>query len=280
MASRPPRREWLRAKQERPEVVWVFLAGLGVGAVAIAFLIVVPLMSSRQEVEVSAKLPASIQTTRRTFELPSLAEVDRSASAAPDRANIVAFIEPSVVRIDTVNGFASGGFGSGFFIHESGIAVTNYHVIKGARRGIVTFSDKTELPIERFLTLSELKDLALIKVDLQGRRINAVPLASANPRKGEDVMAIGTPQGFDFSVSTGIVSAVRSDAESQSMRLPRVNVIQHTTPLSPGNSGGPLFNNRGEVVGINTSVWREENSQNINFAVSVLELRALIDKAP
>jgi S1-C subfamily serine protease len=263
----------------------LFIAGIAVGVVTVLLFVLVPLTANSRNT--AAPLPSFAPASQPRVSAPALPSADDldqpplAKPRSPDSADLIEFLEPSVVRIDTLSANGrEGGIGSGFFIHEAGIVATNFHVIKNARRGEVTLANGKTFPIARFLARSERQDLALLAVDLQGNQISPVRLATANPRKGEDVLAMGTPIGLDFSASKGIVSAIRSESECRSLGLPiQAQLIQTTTPISPGNSGGPLINMLGEVVGVNTLGSNSEKAQNLNFAVSVLELRELFRKS-
>ncbi len=262
------------------DVAWLFTAGIAVAVFVVLFVTISLSSNPRTTVTVPTYAPTS---QPRNFKppFPSVDDLDHVPSPNPrslDSADLIEALEPSVVRIDTVsaNSRDDGGIGSGFFIHESGIVATNYHVVKNARHGEITLANGTKFPIARFLARSERQDLALLSVNLNGHEILPVRLASTNPRKGEDVLAMGTPVGLDFSASKGIVSAIRSESDCRTLGLPiQASLIQTTTPISPGNSGGPLINMHGEVVGVNTLASSSEQAQNLNFAVSVLELREL-----
>ncbi|MDJ0612231.1 MAG: DegQ family serine endoprotease [Rhizobiaceae bacterium] len=139
--------------------------------------------------------------------------------------------------------------GSGFVIDEKGIIITNNHVIADADEITVNFSDGSKLVAELVGTDPK-TDIAVLKVEPEGK-LNAVPFGdSGKARIGDWVMAIGNPFGLGGSVSLGIVSAVERDISSG----PYDNFIQTDAAINRGNSGGPLFNMNGEVVGINTAI--------------------------
>jgi len=147
--------------------------------------------------------------------------------------------------------------GSGFFIRP-GEVVTNLHVIRGAHRvEIHTLEGKGRTyPVGGALAIDEEGDLALLSVDLPPERSKPLTLAVALPEEGERVFAIGNPLRLEGSVSDGIVSAVRE--------VPDIGrIVQITVPVSHGNSGSPLFNMRGQVIGIITV--KVTNGQNINL---------------
>lgn len=203
---------------------------------------------------------------------------DDSETDKLELADIVERVEPGVVRLDVQSEIANA-IGSGFLIDESGIVVTNYHVIGGANAVSATFNNKQKVQVAGNVLAHPDLDIALLKLEHVPQGAQIVPLAAAIPRKGESVYAFGSPKGLSFSVTTGTVSAVRhSDEfeESIGVRPFKTNtqLIQTDAAISPGNSGGPLVNNKGEVVGVNTvSVVA---GQNLNFSISATELNPLI----
>ncbi|MCX4186439.1 DegQ family serine endoprotease [Methylophaga sp. OBS4] len=154
--------------------------------------------------------------------------------------------------------------GSGFVLSSDGYILTNHHVIKDADEIIVRFSDRTELDAE-LLGSDERSDVALLKVDATG--LKAVKLGDSNKLKvGEWVLAIGSPFGFDYSATAGIVSALGRSLPSDSY----VPFIQTDVAINPGNSGGPLFNLQGEVIGINSQIYsRTGGFMGVSFAIPV-----------
>jgi serine protease Do len=154
--------------------------------------------------------------------------------------------------------------GSGFVLSEDGYILTNHHVIKDADEVIVRFSDRTELDA-KVLGSDERSDVALLKVDATG--LKTVKLGDSNDLKvGEWVLAIGSPFGFDYSATAGIVSALGRSLPSDSY----VPFIQTDVAINPGNSGGPLFNLDGEVVGINSQIYsRTGGFMGVSFAIPI-----------
>lgn len=148
--------------------------------------------------------------------------------------------------------------GSGFIVREDGAIVTNYHVISGATEIKVKIGPKF-LDIEGVLYVDLENDVALLKVEGTGYPVLRVGDAGSL-RIGERVYAIGSPHGLENTISEGIVSGIREIG-------PKRQVVQMTAPISPGSSGGPVFNGKGEVVGIATFLIEE--NQNLNFALPV-----------
>lgn len=140
-------------------------------------------------------------------------------------------------------------YGTAFFVTADGYMLTNHHVIAGADKITVTLNDRTELDA-KLIGSDERSDVAVLKV--VGTNFPALPIGdSTGLRVGEPVLAIGSPFGFDYSASAGIVSA-KSRSFSRETSVP---FIQTDVALNPGNSGGPLFNQGGEVIGINSRIF-------------------------
>lgn len=160
--------------------------------------------------------------------------------------------------------FDAESLGSGFIISHDGYILTNYHVIKNAEEILVRLSDRRELEA-KVIGADERSDIALLKID--AHNLPVVKLGTHYDLKvGEWVLAIGSPFGFDHSVTAGIVSA-------KGRSLPRDNYvpfIQTDVAINPGNSGGPLFNLDGEVVGINSQIFsRTGGFMGLSFAIPI-----------
>jgi tetratricopeptide (TPR) repeat protein len=182
--------------------------------------------------------------------------------------DLVKRVKPAVVAIATYD--ADGEplmTGSGFFLRP-GEVVTNLHVIRGAKRcEVKTLDGKGKVfPVAGTLAIDEEGDLALLSVDMPRERPRASEIAQTLPDEGESIFVIGNPLKLEGSVTDGIVSAVRE--------VPNVgNIIQITAPISHGNSGSPVFNLKGQVVGVVTV--KVTNGQNINLAISVARVAEL-----
>jgi len=168
--------------------------------------------------------------------------------------------KPSVVAVATYD--AKGeplATGSGFFLHP-GQVLTNLHVIRGAFRAeIRTLDGKGRVfPVAGMLSVDEEGDLALLSVNIPAERARPLEISTVLPEDGEKIFVIGNPLRLEGSVSDGIVSAVRE--------VPNLGkIIQITAPVSHGNSGSPLFNLKGQVIGVVTI--RVINGENINLAI-------------
>ena len=159
-------------------------------------------------------------------------------------------------------GYDTQSLGSGFIIDASGYIITNNHVVRNAEEVIVRLNDRREFKAE-VIGSDPRSDVALLKVDATD--LPVVKLADPdNLKVGEWVMAIGSPFGFDHSVSVGVVSAIGRNLPSENY----VPFIQTDVAINPGNSGGPLFNLDGEVVGINSQIYsRTGGFMGLSFAI-------------
>lgn len=163
--------------------------------------------------------------------------------------------------------------GSGFIISADGYVLTNNHVVEGADQVLVRLSDRRQLVAE-IVGTDKRSDVAVLKVEAEG--LPVVEIGSSEDLKvGEWVLAIGSPFGFDFSVTAGIVSA-------KGRSLPNENYtpfIQTDVAINPGNSGGPLFNLDGEVVGVNSQIYsRSGGFMGLSFAIPIEEAMDVADQ--
>lgn len=162
------------------------------------------------------------------------------------------------------------GTGTGFFIDNNGTVVTNYHVIEKCKSAEIILADGSNYSVDQVLGYSEEKDIAILSTKCS----KSVPLKvrKNTVKTGEQVYAIGTTEGrFEGTLSEGIVSSAERELDGFSY-------IQFTAPISPGNSGGPLLDNGGRVVGIVSAFWPE--GQNINFAIPIDEVDSISRKNP
>ncbi len=187
---------------------------------------------------------------------------------------------PSVVYITTSNNGRSSywsknvneipqGSGSGFIWDEEGHIVTNYHVIEGADNFTVTLSDQTSYKAS-FVGAEPNKDLAVIKIDAPVEMLKPVLVGSYSDLKvGQSVFAIGNPFGLDYSLTTGVISALGREIESQRGTTIK-DVIQTDAAINPGNSGGPLLDSSSRLIGVNTMIYSPSGaSAGIGFAIPV-----------
>ena len=161
------------------------------------------------------------------------------------------------------------GQGSGFLLRPNLIA-TNFHVIDGAAKAVARLVNKeTAYPIEGLTAADEINDLALLKVTISG--VTPLPLGDSDKVQiGETVYVAGNPLGFEGTFSDGIASNRRMTNG--------VERLQMTAPISPGSSGGPVLNTRGEVIGVSVSTSSPLYGQNLNFAIPSNALKKLIER--
>ncbi|MGE5417192.1 MAG: S1C family serine protease [Acidobacteriota bacterium] len=191
--------------------------------------------------------------------------VGMAYGAEVDWELLVRQCKPGVVCV--LSGEESGrAIGTGFIINPDGYALTNNHVVEGRSKVGIKLSNG-ELTSAEVIANDEDNDIALLKLGVCN--LPTLRLASGKVTEGEPVMAIGAPFSLDFSVTRGIVSNVSRDLDGKKM-------IQTDAPLNPGNSGGPLINQNGEVVGINTAIIA--GATGIGFAIPIDRISKFIHK--
>ncbi len=209
----------------------------------------------------------------------------RSASMGPMAPDLEGL--PPIFREFFERGFPGGGgggqsaperqaqsLGSGFIISKDGYVLTNNHVVSGADEIFVRLSDRRELEAQ-LIGSDPRSDLALLKVDAGGDLPVVRMGKSSELKTGEWVLAIGSPFGFEYSVTAGIVSAKGRSLPNESY----VPFIQTDVAINPGNSGGPLFNLKGEVVGINSQIFtRSGGFMGLSFAIPVDVAMDVVDQ--
>ena len=222
------------------------------------------------------------QTTTITVN-PSIFDTKSEALSATEAYNKVA---PAAVVVSTksvTQGYFMQtqeveGIGSGFIINEEGYILTNYHVIQGAQEISVTLSNDVTTTAQ-IVNYDENQDVAMIKITDESVKIPAtVELGDSDSlQPGEEVIAIGTPLSTELSstVTKGIISATsRSVAVESGVTM---NLIQTDAAINAGNSGGPLVNTKGEVVGINSSKISGEAVEGIGFSIPINDIKDKIE---
>ena len=216
---------------------------------------------------------ASVSDVHGAVTAPSASSgITGTRSSAPDFSSIVTRSGPAVVHIgakQAASGDGEGGrggeaLGSGFIISQDGYILTNNHVVEGAERVTVKLTDGREFHAQVIGT-DKTSDVAVLKIDASN--LPTVKIGNpADSKVGEWVVAIGSPYGFDNTVTSGIISAKARQFSDDSP----IPFIQTDVPVNPGNSGGPLFNLNGEVIGINSMIYsRTGGFQGLSFAIPI-----------
>ncbi len=178
-----------------------------------------------------------------------------------------AFRSTVLLVMEDVNGQPLS-LGSGFFVRDGEIA-SNLHVVEGAARGYAKLvGEKAKYDIEGTTAVDPERDLVVLKIS--AGRSQALPLGNSDTvQVGESVYAVGNPQGLEGTFSQGIVSSIREVSIDK--------LLQITAPISPGSSGGPVLNGKGEVIGVSVATF--SGGQNLNFAIPSNYLKTLLAKA-
>jgi Trypsin-like peptidase domain len=194
-----------------------------------------------------------------------------AAQSVPSRRSIPAIVRASDGAIVSIIMSDENGKpiaqGSGFLVSANGLIVTNYHVIAEGNSAVVKLPDGAFFGVDGVLASDKARDLAVIKA--HGKNFRTVSLGNSDHLQvGEQVVAIGNPLSLESTVSNGIVSGIRTGQELGG------RFLQITAPISPGSSGGPLFNMTGEVVGITTLYLK--GGENLNFAIPINDVKRLL----
>jgi len=254
-----------------PFVAALLASGLVGGGVA--FAIGSTVWDGETTTVIRESAPAGLQ--------PAAFESERAAGTVGE---IYARAAPGVVQV-TSSRITQGFFGpqegealgSGFVIDKDGHIVTNYHVIEGADEILVNFS-RDDGVVAELVGVDPSTDLALLKIQAHRRALTPIPLGdSSTVRVGDQVIAIGNPFGLDRTVTAGIVSALQRQILSPS-NFTIDKVIQTDAAINRGNSGGPLLNAEGDVIGVNTQIATagSEGNVGIGFAVPVNTVKTVV----
>ena len=216
--------------------------------------------SSRPEAKVGIVAAEVATSTTVRYEQKSSSSRSESGVIADDRFD-------SVVVVKT-----NKGTGTGFYITPD-LVMTAFHVVDGSNLVELTFYNGTKT-YGKVIDSDIRLDLALIKPQISGK---PVKIHTGQIRLGETTEAIGHPKGYDFTITRGVISALRKQAGPVLKSGPPIEFIQTDTPISPGNSGGPLFL-KDSVIGVNDWVRVDKASQNLNFSVSFNEIREYMNR--
>jgi S1-C subfamily serine protease len=220
------------------------------------------------------------QQPTRVQAVPEFAQGAAGGELAPEEAENVRIYKqasPAVANILTRaveydffwGAVPSEGAGSGFLIDAEGHVLTNSHVVQGAQEIEVTLGDRTRYPAK--LVGGDLRnDIALLKIDLGGKKVAPLPLAdSSRLQVGQRVLAIGNPFGFQSTLTTGVISALGRLVQTSEQTFID-EAIQTDAAINRGNSGGPLLNSHGEVIGINSAIYTPTGTTaGIGFAIPI-----------
>jgi len=219
---------------------------------------------------------SSIATSATTAESDAVAAESPAPGKGLSVEQVVKRESPAVVLISTKTS-DGGGLGSGFLIDTQGHVITNAHVVDGATTTTVTFEDGTETK-GTILGVDKSTDVAVVKVDKVPSGIRPVPFGnSGDLTVGQSVVAIGNPYGYSGTATTGIVSALKRAIQSPSGFIIQ-NAIQTDAAINQGNSGGPLFDSNGRVIGINSQIASKNGGNvGIGFAVPIDTVRPIVD---
>jgi S1-C subfamily serine protease len=214
-------------------------------------------------------------------------DVTRSAGLGSDELNnidiykaaspSVAYITSTVYRQTFFYGLqAAKDLGSGFIINPNGEILTNFHVISGSQQVEVTLPDQSKYKAT-ILVRDRVNDLALIKIEPK-KKLTYLNLGDSDRLQvGQKVLAIGNPFGFDGTLTTGVVSSLGRTIEAENNRKME-GMIQTDASINSGNSGGPLLDSQGNVIGINTAIYGPGGgSVGIGFALPINRVKALLD---
>jgi S1-C subfamily serine protease len=243
-------------------------AGLALGGAALFGGIGTSTTTIREVVPVSSEpTPAVVASSRHALTVNQIYR-----RAAPGVVQVTA---TQVVNTQSVDPFFGTPFpqtqqakalGSGFVIDKAGHIVTNYHVVEGARAVEVSFSNNESLKA-RIVGVDPSTDIAVLKVDAHSRALTPLPLGNSDlVRVGDSVVAIGNPFGYDRTVTTGIVSALQRVIQAPN-DYSIDHVIQTDAALNKGNSGGPLLDARGDVIGVNSQIQTGSSASQGNVGV-------------
>ena len=267
----------------------------------LSFLIIVAAFAAGRYAFPTSIVPASApqETAVKTTETPVVNRADSPAfgtisaedalAYTPSELHTIRLFEnasPSVCYITTKTQRRSfwtrdvsevpAGSGSGFVWDNQGHIITNYHVIRDASRAIVTLANGEDYEA-KLVGIAKEKDLAVLRIEAPARALQPIPVGTSQDiRVGQAVYAIGNPFGLDQTLTTGVVSALDREINSQA-NVPIRGVIQSDAAINPGNSGGPLLDSRGMLIGVNTAIYSPSGaSAGIGFSIPVDVVRYVV----
>src|SRR3954447_14109222 len=198
----------------------------------------------------------------RPVNRPAARDADLLDAYSQAVIHVVETVSPAVISVSARDANGRGGGGSGFIVTPDGYAITNSHVVDDRPKLQAETAEGDQLRVE-IIGDDPATDLAVVRLAASGLPYTQLGDSDAL-RVGQLVIAMGSPFGFQSTVSTGVVSALRRSMRARDGRLIE-NIVQHAAPINPGNSGGPLVDSRGLVVGINTAIIAM--AQGLGFAI-------------
>jgi len=250
------------------------LVGAAIGAAVVAVIFAIIIISP------ATVMKSEINTVDKS--IPSVSQ--KTAPAYTTELSLIDIFEksePGVVRVNvqrTEQANGTSGIGSGFVFDKNGHIITNSHVVKNAKKVVVTFLDGRSYNAD-LIGYDEFTDIGVIKVNADLSLLHPLSLGdSSNLKVGESIAAIGNPFGLSGSMTAGIVSQLgRLLPSGSGYSIP--DVIQTDAAINPGNSGGPLLNMRGEIVGINTAIQSTTGEfTGVGFAVPSQTIAKIVPK--
>lgn len=264
-AATPPRK---RAGLDTKTLVVAVVAAI---LIAAAVLFAVPAILGANPVRVlQGKGTENVQEVRTVQERVVQGGTEAVVAAAQK-------LLPSVVNIKVNLGSSGGAIGSGIIYRPDGYITTNNHVVEGATSISVSTAAGSTYDASVVGT-DPTTDLAVIKINASNLP-TATLGSSSDLVQGELAIAAGSPEGFEGSVTAGVISALHRNVDSGSGQPPLLNVIQTDAPINPGNSGGPLANSLGDVVGINTAIISQSGgNEGLGFAIPIDDAKPIFDQ--
>jgi S1-C subfamily serine protease len=252
-------------------IIAIGIAGVLLAVGGIAFV----MSGSDEKPKVASKKSKASKSKKSTDEnqwaIKPPPKAVRPAADAP-LEDIFAWIKPGIVLVEVFDGETPAGMGSGFVVDDTGLIATNYHVTSGGDRAFVKFTDNRRIEVEGYTSLKPEWDLAILQLKEKPTDVRVLKLIhNGRPREASKVIAVGSPLGREFVPSSGIVARVvqANDLEGETRAFLRKQTgfdeqfwIEHDAQIAPGNSGGPLFNHAGDVIGVNT--WVKVNQYGAN----------------
>ena len=244
-------------------------AGVLAGALLVGAGFTVRDLTAPTPAPAAAAAPAAVPAANTPAQTPSGAT---PATVTQPIEQIAKVLSPAVVQIDTQD-----GLGSGVAYDQSGLIITNAHVVGNSSSVTVKFSDGNEAK-GQVLGADAANDIAVVKVTPPDG-FTVATLSSETPAVGETVGAVGSPFGLQGTVTAGIVSATDRSVDGEDGSQSSVKMIQTDAPINPGNSGGALANVKGEVIGINSSIYSQKGENNgIGFAIPIQTAKDIADQ--